>query len=310
MVPTGNQPWQAQRVVSLALRRRHDHLSAGSGICPVVDARPVTDGVRVDLLVPVDVEPLGAETEGESERSTNRQFGIDEVQRLLTPIVESLCLLHDAGSAHGGIGMTAIRRRPDGRGVLVGFDPDASTEQDVAQFAGIILDLVPSGSIDGQDAALLTRAIDHDPHRPPAMVDLAMVVARLSATTRPGSGRQSWVPENGPTMALVSSPPARRRRVDLPGQDCPELARSDAAASSAVDPIAHLRRTSSSGAAASSGTVTGQQRQGDHPARTRVRRAGSRRARSRHAGRSVPWPIITAMAGSSAVTWIVASMLR
>ena len=273
VVPTSDHAWQVQRVISLALRRGADRLHVGEGICAVVDARPMSGGVGVDLLVPADARHLDEVGAGDvSGRLFAGQLSVDGLQRLLTPIVESLCLLHDAGLAHGGITMSAVHSRSDGRGVLVGFDPQARMDDDVADVATLILDHLPTGSIDGQAAAVLTRAVDRDPHRTPTMVDLAQVLSRLGRGVVPVSSRR------------VDSPPARRRLVDASGVPVPESIIGSAGAPEVIDPIRRMR-----------GNLP--HRQG-HRGEHRARRA-----------RSVPWPLVSAAAGSSVVTWLIASVV-
>jgi hypothetical protein len=260
-IATGDQPWQVQRVITAALRRRRDCLAMGEGVCAVIDARRIRDGlsgldgVEIDLEVPSALERCEFLRSGAS---------LAEIWRLVMPIVESLCALHDAGLAHGRIEIASIRRRPDGRGVLVGFDPDAQPGQDVAHMAGLILDLVPTGSINGHLATLLTRAIDPDPRHQPTMADLAEALSRGNHATPVSSGSKAL------------SPPARRR-VTAWANDAEVPRRMDS------DSVTRLRRRGS---------------------------PSHRHARSRSQAIAIPWPLIAGIVGSSAMTWIVASLLR
>ncbi len=236
-------------------------------------ARPIAGGVGVDLLVPADARSIDeVGTVDVSGRQFCEQLSVERLRLLLTPVVESLCLLHDAGLAHGGITMSAIHWRSDGGGVLVGFDPQARSDDDVADIAALILDHLPPGSIDAPGAALLTRAVDADPHRTPTMAEIAQVLSRLGRGVGPVSSRR------------VDSPPARRRLVSAPEVQVRESMLDSAGAPEVIDPIKRMR-----------GNVP--RRQG-HRGEHRARRA-----------RSVPWPMVSAAAGSAVVTWLIASVV-
>ena len=273
IVPVGDQAWQAQRVMSLALRRSAEHLTVGAGICSVVAVRPIAGGVGIDLLVPTDARRIDEVGAGDvSGQQLFDQLSVERLRLLLTPIVESLCLLHDAGLAHGGITMSAVHRRSDGRGVLVGFDPQARPDDDVADMAALILDHLSPGSIDGQAAALLTRAVDADPHRAPTMAELAQLLSRLGRGVVTVPSRR------------VDSPPARRRLAGAPEAQVAEPIIDRAVAPEVTDPITRLRRNVA--------------RRTGHRGEHRARRA-----------RAMPWPMVSAMAGSSVATWLIASVV-
>lgn len=272
-ITTGEQAWQAQRVISAALRRRRECLALGDGVCAVVDAREMFAEVEVDLLVPIPAERCDHIRPGVTLR---------EVHRLVMPIVDSLCALHDAGLAHGGIEITNIRRRVDGRGVLVGFDPEARLEHDVAQMAGLILDWIPTGSIDGRLAALLTRAVDADRRRQPTMSDIAEGLSRghHDSPVRPRPGGVS--------------PPARRRTTagaQEPSANLPSPPMTG------VDRITRLREYSAG-------------RPPRRSPRQSKRPSLHRHARSVSPIAAIPWPWVAALLGSSALTWMASSLLR
>lgn len=230
-----NAPWEREHIKAMALRRRAGMVRCGDGVAYVIDARLRGSGVTIDLSVPADARRI--------DPDDVRSWSVREVVTFFGPILDSLTALHDAGIHHGGIGWPALRRRADGRGVVVGFHGADRQPDDVMAIAGLLLEFLPSGSVDGDVVATLLRAADdHASHRP-VMSDLVQVLAtvRINDETVP-----------------ATSPPARRgllTRGPIGASDpiCTPQSDPGRAGEARVDPINRLssparhRRKSSRG---------------------------------------------------------------
>ena len=131
----------------------------------------------------------------------------DAVVSVLAPVAAGLALLHDAGLAHGAVGIDRLWRRTDGAGVL-GPGPGAGAPtDDVRDFALMLERLLPDRSVGSDIAHLLIAGGDPDPTMRPSMARVAAVLDAASRRAHP-----------------LTSPPAHRRALVAPAAAASPLA--------------------------------------------------------------------------------------
>jgi hypothetical protein len=134
------------------------------GLAPLREAAFAGEGLALTWEVPLDGEVLC--------------IG-DGILAALAPIAAGLALLHDAGLAHGGVVADSVHVHL-GRGILSGWRPGGTPEDDVTDLVTLIDAYLPSASVGADVAQVLIAGSDPDPTARPSMARLAAVLARAA----------------------------------------------------------------------------------------------------------------------------------
>jgi hypothetical protein len=178
------------------------------GLALLHDVAFVSEGLALTWDVPdgvVDATPMDAAS----------------ALRLMAPIAAGLALLHDAGLAHGGVCAANILD-VEGSGLLMGWRPGGTSEDDVRDIATVLDEWLPSASIGADVAHMLIVGADPDPLVRPTMARMAAVLERecrhaLPLTSPPAHRRARVIESEAPPPRLhspveVASPRATRGR--------------------------------------------------------------------------------------------------
>ena len=181
----------------LALRDRHRRTCqrmariVHPALAPVREVTIVSAGLALEIDVPEGATLLPSSMSG------------PEVLAVLAPVAAGLAHLHDAGFASGAVARDSLRRRPDGSGVLIGWQPDAQAHDDVADLADLLAQLLPEGSVGADVVSVLVCGADPDPGARPTMARMAAALD-LAARSHP-------VVDGAPSLSTPTSPLAVRR---------------------------------------------------------------------------------------------------
>ncbi len=181
----------------LALRDRHRRTCqrmariVHPALAPVREVTIVSAGLALEIDVPEGATLLPSSMSG------------PEVLAVLAPVAAGLAHLHDAGFASGAVARDSLRRRPDGSGVLVGWQPGGEAHDDVADLADLLAQLLPEGSVGADVVSVLVCGADPDPGARPTMARMAAALD-LAARSHP-------VVDGAPSLSTPTSPLAVRR---------------------------------------------------------------------------------------------------
>ena len=181
----------------LALRDRHRRTCQRMArilhpaLAPLREVTIVSAGLALEIDVPEGATLLPSSMSG------------PEVLAMLAPVAAGLAHLHDAGFASGAVARDCLRRRPDGSGVLIGWQPDAQATDDVADLADLLAQLLPEGSVGADVVSVMVCGADPDPGARPSMARMAAALD-LAARSHP-------VVDGVPSMRTPASPLAIRR---------------------------------------------------------------------------------------------------
>lgn len=154
-------------------------------LAPLHDVVIVPEGLALTFEIPAGATAVADDLTG------------PEALALLAPVAAALAQAHDAGQSHGCVSRAHLRRLSDGSGLLVSWTPDGRPEDDVADFAELLADVLPEGSMGSDVVAVMISAADPDPAARPSMARIAAVLD-LAARSHP--------------PAMVSPPAVRRRQ--------------------------------------------------------------------------------------------------
>lgn len=190
----------------LAARDRHRRVLLRRGqldhpaLAGITAVAIVPAGLAIEYDVPADAaalalapDPGGAAV---PTRSVRPIMDAAQVLALMAPVAAGLAVLHDAGFASGGIAASTVLVRSDGSGVFVGWAPDATCEQDVADVCDLLAELLPEGSVGADVVGVLVAGGDPDPQARPTMARLAAVLdlaRRSMPMSPPAIRRSSWL---------------------------------------------------------------------------------------------------------------------
>ncbi|MEK9664451.1 MAG: hypothetical protein VW082_07500 [Candidatus Nanopelagicales bacterium] len=181
----------------LALRDRHRRTCQRMArilhpaLAPVREVTIVSAGLALEIDLPEGATALPSSMSG------------PEVLAMLAPVAAGLAHLHDAGFASGAVARDSLRRRPDGSGVLVGWQPGGEAHDDVADLADLLAQLLPEGSVGADVVSVLVCGADPDPGARPTMARMAAALD-LAARSHP-------VVDGAPSLRTPTSPLAVRR---------------------------------------------------------------------------------------------------
>jgi len=164
----------------------------------------------------------------------------------LAPVAAGLALLHDAGLAHGGITGDCVHVHA-GRGVLSGWRPGGTPEDDVTDLVALLDACLPPASVGAEVATMLIAGSDPDPAARPTMARLAAALERAAAASAalisPPAHRRARLTEAPPPRPVEprDTRDAAHRSDPLPGRGRHAAPRAPAGARSL--PVAGIRMT-------------------------------------------------------------------
>ena len=168
----------------LALRDRHRRTCQRMArilhpaLAPLREVTIVSAGLALEIDVPEGATLLPSSMSG------------PEVLAMLAPVAAGLAHLHDAGFASGAVARDCLRRRPDGSGVLIGWQPDAQAHDDVADLADLLAQLLPEGSVGADVVSVMVCGADPDPGARPSMARMAAALDLAARSHPTGATRQ------------------------------------------------------------------------------------------------------------------------